>query len=516
MSKDIFISYARNDNQAARENSTSIGFVTAIHERISANFAALGPPTPSVFRDTEQISSEQQFEQRLGAALDAARFMVVVLSRNWLVSKWCVLELETFVGKWQKRGESEQQIKERLFLVLKHVVPPENRPPWLQGQSGFPLVMLDKESNTEVDFYDAAQDKVRRGEWFTQLEDLATRLRARIQGGADPTAAGPRADPSGTQAARATVYLARPAADMLPSYETLYEELTRRKIRVVPDPGEEIPTNGREAIERIDAALGEAALSIHLVGDKLGFQPEDATPIVRLQLDRAAGLAQSDAGDPRPFHRLLWVPRVVPGAPPDAAARDPFKSLAEHYKGAFVIAPGDKVEGDTLAKFTQFAIQHLDEMTQPPGPASRDVAAGSQVYVQHGEDDAAVAEGVAEVLSRLGYTPLLPILQGAPADREQVHRDALRAADAVLLCWAQASAFWVRSRASELRNWQDLGRTRAFQTRAVVELPPDTPDKQRLRRFPIPQAIDGTLDASKAWEPDQFAIVLQKLLVPTP
>jgi hypothetical protein len=484
--------------------------VTALHERIAANFDDLGPPMPSVFRDTKQIGQADQFEPRLGAALEAAKLMIVVLSRNWLVSEWCVRELETFVGKWQRESETEQQIKERLFVVLKHVIAPDERPAWLQGQSGFPLVMLDKESNTEVDFYDADLSRVTSGEWFTQCRDLAKGLRKRLLGAAAAAEAdAAAADPS--PAGHATVYLARPAADMMSSYETLRVELTRRRIRVVPDPSQPIPTDGAQATERIDAALGEAALSIHLVGDKLGFQPEDATPIVRLQLDRAARLA-TEAG---PFHRLIWAPQALPGAASGSATRDPFKSLAAHYGGAFVIAPGDKVDGDTLAKFTQFVVQHLEQIARPPRPAQPAVASGSQVYVQHNEDDAAVAEGVAESLTRLGYAPVLPILEGAPADREHVHRDALRTADAVLLCWARASAFWVRSKASELRRWQDLGRRRAFQTRAVIALPPDTPDKERLRRFPVPQDLDGTIDASKAaLEPPELDALLQRLLVP--
>lgn len=516
MSADIFISYARKDNQTARELALSKGFVTALHERIAANFDDLGPPVPSVFRDTQLIDPAEQFEQRLGGALQAAKLMIVVLSRNWLVSEWCVRELETFVGKWQRLSETEQQIKERLFLVLKHVIPPDKRPAWLQGQSGFPLVMLDRENDTEVDFYDADLCQVTSGEWFTQCRGLAKGLRKRLQGAEPATDADTDASDE-SPAGRATVYLARPAADMLASYDTLRVELTRRKIRVVPDASQPIPTEGARAIETIDGALAEAALSIHLVGDKLGFQPEDATPIVRLQLDRAARLAAA-AADARPFHRLIWVPQVLPGALPGAATRDPFKSLAEHYKGAFVIAPGDKVDGDTLAKFTQFVMQHLEQIARPARPANRAVASGSQVYVQHSEDDGAVAEGVAESLTRLGYAPLLPILEGAPADREQVHRDALGTADAVLLCWARAPAFWVRSKLSELRRWQEVGRDRAFQTRAVVVLPPDTPDKDRLRRFGFPpQDLDGTIDASQAaLAPEQLDALLQKLLVPAP
>jgi TIR domain len=524
VSQDIFVSYARKDDQKVGEVPLSKGFVTALLELLTTNLEDLGPPRPRLFRDTQQIGKSDQFEPRLGAALAAAKLLVVVLSRNWLESEWCVRELQTFVDYRQRQQMPDPRIKERILLVVKHVIRPDQRPPWLQGQDGFQLVGVDPENDSEIDYYDSASAEALSPKWFTNLRQLAKELRRKLATmdaavpEAEPVAPGPGPGPVPPRDGRTTVYLAQPAADMARSYDTLLDELTRRKIRVVPDPDQRIPTDGARAVQMIDAALAEARLSIHLVGDKVGFQPEDAAPIVRLQLDRAARVAAGQAGGSGRdhFHRLIWAPCVVPGAAPDSAARDPFASLAKHYGGEAVRAPADKVDGDTLAKFTQFALQHLEQVALPPAAAAQRVGEGSPIYVQHGEEDTAEAESVAESLKRLGYAPMLPILSGQPADRESVHRDALKSADAVILCWARASPFWVRSRATELRRWEDLGRKQAFKVRAVVTLPPDAPDKERVRRFPPPGDLDATVNATdaRALEPGQLDALFQALLVP--
>ena len=52
---EVFISYARDDDQRTSGMPLSKGFVTALHELIAQNLNKLGPPKPTLFRDTEQI-----------------------------------------------------------------------------------------------------------------------------------------------------------------------------------------------------------------------------------------------------------------------------------------------------------------------------------------------------------------------------------------------------------------------------------------------------------------------------
>jgi hypothetical protein len=307
---------------------------------------------------------------------------------------------------------------------------------------------------------------------------------------------------------------------MTDSRGTLVEELTRRGFRVVPDVVVEVPREGSRAQAVIDAALGEAEVAIHLLGEKPGFTPEDSAPIVRLQLERAAG--RSAAGEPsrRSIQRLIWAPRVVPGAVEGAAVRDPHAVLARHLAlleqalPEVALQSGDKLDGDTLTKFVQFVLQHLNAMVRPTAPRLPTVPEGAKVYVEHHELDSAMAETVGEGLVRLGLEPVMPAIEGDPAERLRIHRDALQTADAVLLCWAEAADVWVRASSIELRRWQDLGRVGAFACRSVVALPPHRPAKERLRKFPPKSDIDGVIDATDATpvSPDTLDPLLRPLL----
>lgn len=530
MPGDIFISYARKDDQAAREVLGAKGLVASLHDRLLAVFNELGAPWPTVFRDTQRIEKGDQFEPRLGQALREAKLLIVVMSRNWLGSDWCRRELDTFADHWRQRGEGEQRVKEHIFLVRKHAIPPENRPEWLQGQSGYDLLRIDPENQAELAYFDSDFGRPCDERWFTTTRELAVALRKRAQ---DPKHPLPEPLPSGarvtTDVAPAvvarndrTVFLARPAADMEQSCTTLAEELTRRGFRVVPDPAVVLPMQGEEATALIDAALGKAELSIHLLGDKAGFTPEDSVPMVRLQLDRAAARIVppiASGAEPRAFHRLIWAPRVLPGAANSATPRDLYAVLARHSglpsdaEREEALRPGDKLDGDTLTKFSQFVLQHLDEFGHPSAPRLPTIPQGAQIYVQHHEQDAAIAETVAEGLERQGFAPLLPALEGEPAERLRVHRDALQTSDAVLLCWAEAADVWVRAGATELRRWQDLGRTVAFTCRSVLALPPQRPAKDRLRKFPPKTDVDGVIDATAMHQvtPDALDPLLQSL-----
>jgi hypothetical protein len=534
MPSDIFISYARKDDQAAKEVIGSKGMVTALHDRLLASFDSLGAPQPTIFRDVKQIDSAQQFEPRLGEALRGAEVMVVVLSRNWLISEWCRRELDTFMAVWHERNETDQRIRERIFVVRKHAVPPDARPVVMQGQSGIDLVAVDKENNEETEYFDSDLGRPRNALWFEHTEQLAKALRNRVKNIADPLAVSAKMkkvtvpEPSAGNANPITVYVAHPAADMKQSYDTLIEELKRRGIGVVPDSTQTLPMQGDQAVALIDGALAEALVSIHLLGDKAGFQPEDAAPIVRLQLERsAAKVALSmvpETQGPPAFHRLIWAPSVIPGAAEGSVSRNIFDVLAKHSvipnggKREDALCQGDKLDGDTLTKFVQFVLQHIEEVARPPSRQSLPVGSGAQVYVQHDENDTAEAEAIAAGLMRLGFSPLLPIIEGDSAGRMQVHRDNLLTADAVVLCWALAAPVWIRAMASELRNWQTLGRDKAFFTRTVVALPPSKADKGRLSKFRPKTDLDGVIDATSipSLNPDHLDPILQQLVGSAP
>jgi len=514
---NIFISHARRDDQAEPRAIGANGLVTSLHNQLLADFGALGPLRPTIFRDIRESSVADHFEPRLRQALTEAKVFLLVLSSSWLDSPRCRHELEFFLACWRQRSEAEKSLNERIFLVRTHNVLASDRLAPLQRHSSYDLMSVDPDNKEEFEYFDVVLGRPRDERWYTCVRRLAQDLRTRLCGlggelsaDAEPE---PNSPPRVTERSESTVavYVARPAIDMEQSCATLVDELSRRGYRIVPDPDQPLPAERDAAVEAIDAALGESVVSVHLLGDKLGFRPENAAPIVRLQLERAANKvnayfaenASDSATVPRRFRRLIWAPRVAPEQPDDADVREPLAVLAKHTRPAVGAAPGaalqaaDQLVADTLPEFSQFVLAHLEESFGPTAPCTR-VAPGAQVYVQHDEGDAVVAGQVADGLQRLGFAPVLPLMQGSADERWRVHSDYLQTAEAVLLCWAYGSPVWVRAAASELHRWQDLGRSKAFASRTVIVLPPQIEAKARLCTLPAGAEIDRIIDATTA------------------
>jgi hypothetical protein len=58
-----------------------------------------------------------------------------------MAREWCRRELDTFAGR--RRGEDERTLRRHIIIVGKNHVPPDRRPPLLQGQEGYNFFALD-------------------------------------------------------------------------------------------------------------------------------------------------------------------------------------------------------------------------------------------------------------------------------------------------------------------------------------------------------------------------------------
>jgi hypothetical protein len=302
---------------------------------------------------------------------------------------------------------------------------------------------------------------------------------------------------STTAASGRTIFLAKPASDMRAAYGRLVKELCGKGHAVVPDPAADIPLDAT-ATAFIDAALNEAEISLHLLGDKTGPAPEDASPILKLQLDRAAAKAAAAGGSG--FHRLIWAPKQpeaageAPGGavPATAAAdRDPLGVLARFDRQL----PTDKIEGDTLSRFVDFLNAHLIAIApRATGGAVAPGGGDTRVYLCHSSEDAAYALDLAAALQQRNIEPMLPVLDGPDAETRKFNEQMLADCDAVALCWATASECWVRAQANRLRDWHGLGRARQFVYRAVVAAPPPGGRKKAAKLLCSPSEIDLIVD----------------------
>jgi hypothetical protein len=349
----------------------------------------------------------------------------------------------------------------------------------LQGQSG--LAFYSGEPNNANglahDFFwngkvrdDAYHDKVR------ELAGIIARDLSERTGQAPPAAASPS---PATPPAERTVYLARPARDMANAHARLVRELVGHDYTVIPD--HDIPADeGASAIAFIDEALARASVSIHLLGFQSGYAPEGASPIAKLQLERAA--LRVGAGGAAPFRRIVWAPKVLEKDPPDptpVAERDPLQAL----EGFAPRLDGDKVDGQILSKFVDFLFQNLSLSNSSAEPFSAPVDGTElpKVYLCHGAGDEDFAGRLADALSERQVEPLLRIFDGDPDDVEALHHRRLQECDAVAVCWAQSPQAKIAMQTNEWKDWRQLQRSRRFVYKALVKGPPLDARKARSR-----------------------------------
>jgi hypothetical protein len=512
MPGQVFISYARADNVSPPDDAKAQGFVTFLKGQLLFEFDRLGYPVPELWMDLEEIESAQQFANRIPDALAASSLLVVVTSRNWLKRPWCLKEFETFAE--QRRAEAETALRERIVVVSLHDIPEEEVPSLLRGQEGYKFFTPGpkRKPGTEDPYFDRGE--IKDPQFRKRVRDLARYLWTQAQGGnalltlERGTASAPV--PPTIKSNLRTVYLAKPATDMQQAYLRLAEELGRRRYSVVPPATETIPMSVPAAEQFIDDALSKADVSIHLLGSGLGYSPEGADPIVKLQLVRAALNREcrrpENAAAGSCLYRLIWAPKILEhsqNGKPTSTERDPLAVLTS-------VAPrldSDKTEGGSLSEFVDFVLQHLERAPSIMVPTW--IPEDTRVYVHHRPEDTNYALQVAMALQKLKVYPVLPALEGDAAELRAFHQQNLRDCESVVLCWGAASEVWVRATARELGEWRKLGRTAQFACRGVVAGPPPGDRKSFMVKLPPRNEIDIVIDLTT--EPAPCLDVLQTL-----
>jgi hypothetical protein len=489
----IFVSYARNDDLPPLESSDGKGFVTALYGHLNYQFKALGPPMPELWRDTRSIGRSDQFDPIIEEAINGSELFLVVLSRNWLSRGFCRKELDMFKQRWAKEGEAGT--RRRIVVVAKQHIEFNDRPSPLQGQEGYWFYRRDADEGVgiEQEFFSGGKPQ---GEYYDLVKRLAVDLwrRAQSEQGQSAKAAGSTTKPSSKSDDARTVYLAKPAADMRPAYLRLVAELQQRGYHVVPERDVEIPSDDT-APTFVERALAGAEVSIHLLGEKSGYTPEDSEPIVKLQLAQAATRAAATNGEApaQTFRRIIWAPKVVvESAAAAAVERDPLAVLARFDRQL----PSDKIDGSEISKFSEFVVQHLDR-TSPKAEVLEAIESDSRLYVYHRPEDSEFALDLAKVLQQRKIEPIFPAFEGDPAELKAWHREALQECDAVVLCWATAPEVWIKTTARELRSWRELGREKKFACRGLLAGPPPGERKEFLMELPPRSEIDVVLDLTK-------------------
>jgi hypothetical protein len=537
----IFLSYARIDDELPSNVTDGTGFVTSLYQELYHQFRQSGNIETKIWRDIRDLDPSDQFDQVIKAAIDASSLLLVVLSPNWMQRPFCRQELDRFRDRWKQLGA--EKVKHRVIVVCKRFVPFGNRPSLLQGQKGHEFFVFDGPdySGTLFEYFQRGQPQDKR--YYSAVAGLAASLSlraervaknqeiepARIDAQADDLKntrndAAPGRAAVGPNARK--IYLAKPASDMRIAYSRLVEELSHNGHAIVPDPDKDIPCNV-SATAYIDDALAEADVSIHLLGEEKGYAPEKCEPIVRLQLARAkARLAAADAHNGKngsDFRRIIWAPETIEDTaePADAStqtstAEQPADAVGDRLPLEVLKQFGDfqsndkvsdKVLGGTISKFVDFLEENLRQPASVgQGDGSVEPTADDWVYVYHVPADTDYACDLMDAFKQRGVAASLPALEGEPAELERVHKQRLAECSAVVLCWAQATEAWAHARAHELKDLKRLGRQKKFAYRGLLAGPPPGVRKTVFVKYPPANEIDVVLNLSEDRRPLTEAI----------
>jgi hypothetical protein len=484
----IYISYARADDELPPEAPDRAGFVTSLRDQLLFEFNRLGHPRPKIWKGPSSTLNTVGFTPEIRQALAESSLLLVILSRNWLSSESCGRELLAFAGRW----ESDPSLRERIFVAEKRHVPDDLRPPLLQHRAGFSFLQFDDPADpgSEMEYY--SRGRARDPRFYDVIKELARVLWRKSERLLRiPRAAAASAARQGPNAQ--IVYVAKVASDMSNAYDRLVRELLGRGYQVVPDVGAEIPHDS-SATAFIDEALASASMSVHLLGERHGYAPENADPIVQLQLKRAARMCPAGAltsSAEHGFRRVIWAPERLDYI---ELTRDPIAVLAKFDN----LLGSDAVTGGSLTEFVDLALRSA--ATRVAQAAAAPTKPRSSVYICCGAEGQAYASALAEALTESDLVVFRPAFDGPPAEVIEINRKQLQVCDIAAVCWSWESEIWVRSTLQQLRDWHGLGRAARFAWLWLIVGPPLGPGKSAMMAS-RPAAFENVLDLTQVETP---------------
>jgi hypothetical protein len=411
----VFVSHAHIDNELPDGHPAKAkGFVTYLVDQLGYELSQLGLGR-GVWFDRHQLKSGDNYKEKIPEEVENSDVLLAIVSYNFVASPDCQDEVSLFVNKLRTHPNGHHCI----LRIDKHNVANDWLPDDLRDLHTIPFYAKEPGSEDIAEFYWRGKP-VRTKDLHAAIKKLANDIFMRFSDQRPPPDPPGQSDPQ--QPPTLTVYVAKPAMDLEDAYQTLVRELLGRNIAVVPDPKRDIPPDGAAAAAFVHDALAKADLSIHLLGDRRGWQPEGLPHIVPLQLVAA----RETAGRKPKFQRLIWAPRIVPGGPDGSPERDPVEVLAQLDSSA----PNDEVVCDTAARFKEFVLQHV----LPPAPIVKQPVTANvpetSIFVAAAAADLQCAAQATKAVKAMGARPT-----GATFN---AGFKAAQACDHIIICWGTA------------------------------------------------------------------------------
>ena len=469
---DVFISYAHIDDQALTEGQK--GWITQFHRILEVRLGQLLGEKPRIWRDLK-IQGNDVFDDKIITAFKDAKVMVSIMSPRYMKSEWCLRELNEFYNSATEDGGIKVGEKARIFKVIKTPIDPrdipDKLPPILESIIGFEFFDFDSDTG-RLSEYDETFGEQARQNYFSRIYDLAYEICDLLKNyHRDDVTVLPAVE---SNVDAMTIYLAVTASDVQSERDRIRRELVERGHRVLPE--NHLPLVGPELEEQLRKLLPKCDLSIHMVGNRYGMIPEEATSSVAdLQNQIAAEFSKQNG-----LERVIWMPRGL------VAADDRQIDFIRRINEDEVTQTGAEIIEESLDNLKGYLLERLKP--NPPEPESPEatpvpsvVTKTKSIYLICDAQDEEDVESLEDYLFDQGFEVSLPLFEGDEAAIAQSHRQKLAMCDSALIYYGAGGRSWIEMKVMDLMQAPGFGRNKPFDTKAVLIAPPEDRRKSRFK-----------------------------------
>ncbi|MCH1494025.1 MAG: DUF4062 domain-containing protein, partial [Rubripirellula sp.] len=392
-------------------------------------------------------------------------------------------------------SESVKKLSTKLFNVYKAPVTNDEMSSAISGilenLPSFDFFDVCPETGRIREFNDTYQDEASQ-KYYERVYDLAYEVCQSLSTTKTSSHSEVGTAAAVPNASAKTVFLAETTSDLREERDRLRRELIEQGHQVLPD--RVLPQVAKELEETLQEHMEQCNFAIHLIGDRYGIVPEDAS-LSSVVIQNQVAARESGI---RELPRIIWMPRGI--QPTDERQAEFVESLVEDpaaQQGADVIR-------DTLENLKQL----LNERWRKEAQASTNSRslADSQViddvarlYLIHEVDDEPAVEMIEDFFYERGIEVMLPEFEGSESEVSAVHIQSLQDCDAVLIYYGSCAKSWVDIKLRELTKAIGYRDGRPIDLRTVYIAPPSDRRKERFKTLSaeIVRQTDENLDVAE-------------------
>jgi hypothetical protein len=424
---DIFVSYAHVDNEplAGAKNGWVTTLINGLKILLTKKIGR--PDSFSLWMDNE-LRGNVAVTPDITEHVEGSATILLILSPGYLASKWCRLELSTFLAK---AGQNSG----RVFLVEHDFV---ERPEVLSDLLGYKFWQLNESGHRRILGFPKPNPE--EFEYYQKLDDLATQLLDQLNLLKNKNIS---INPDNNNTIPIKVFLAEVSYDLKERRTEVKRYLIQQGVRILPEAKYSSVTNS------LESDLRQSSLFVQLLSENSGY----GYPRFQYQRAKAANL---------PI--LQW--------------RDPDMQNVSEPKHRDFLAQSTVI-ATRLVEFKSIIMQQL----KPKAGEEANIETVQNehlVFVNAAPEDMALAHEIKDILEQhsIGYSlPLAFSESTTPSEIRQDLEQNLLSCDAVMVVYDNTSMVWVQE---QLLYCRRMARRRDQPLKLIAVYNTPSPEKPPL------------------------------------